>query len=50
MTGVPVMPTVGSMSPQGRAVDGTGWATRVDQTTAPVVPDSAYTTSSSVAT
>jgi hypothetical protein len=50
MTGVPVMPTEGEMSPQGSMADGTGLATWVDQTTAPVAEDSAYTVSSSVAT
>ncbi len=41
MTGVPVIPTVGEMSPQGRDSDGTGAPTCVDQTTAPVADDSA---------
>ncbi len=41
MTGVPVIPTVGSMSPQGRPEAGTGVATWVDHTTAPVAADRA---------
>ena len=41
MTGVPVMPTVGRMSPQGSSDDGTGLATWVDHTTAPVAAASA---------
>ena len=50
MTGVPVIPTVGSMFPHGRSADGTGWPRRVDHTSAPLVADRAETTSSSVAT
>ena len=50
ITGVPVIPTVGEMSPHGSDREGTGVATWVDQTTAPVVADSAYTVSFSVAT
>jgi hypothetical protein len=50
MTGVPVMPTSGEMSPQGSADDGTGRATWRDQTTEPLVEERAYTVSSSVAT
>ena len=49
-TGVPVMPTVGEMSPQGRDPDGTGVPTWLDHSTAPVVVDNAYTVSFSVAT
>ena len=49
-TGVPVIPTVGVMSPQGSDRDGTGDATCVDHTTAPVVAERAYTVSFSVAT
>ena len=41
MTGVPVMPTDGLMSPQGRSPDGTGVPTWVDQSTAPVSAASA---------
>ncbi len=40
MTGVPVMPAVGVISPQGRSPDGTGLPSCVDQTTAPVAADS----------
>ena len=50
MTGVPVMPTVGSMLPQGSDPAGTGWPRCADQTTAPLAADSAYTVSFSVAT
>ena len=50
MTGVPVMPTVGVIFPQGRLADGTGLPRCVDQTTAPVAAESSYTVSSSVAT
>src|ERR1700722_9193469 len=50
ITGVPVIPTVGEISPQGSDDAGTAGPTWVDQTTAPVEEDSAYTTSSSVAT
>ena len=42
MTGVPVMPTVGVMSPHGQVGStAPGVPTRVDQTTAPVAADSA---------
>ena len=41
ITGVPVMPTVGVMSPQGRSPLGTGTARWVDQTTAPVAAERA---------
>ena len=41
ITGVPVIPTVGAMSPQGSEPAGTGWPTVFDQTTAPVVAESA---------
>ncbi len=41
ITGVPVMPTVGEMSPQGSDADGTGVPRWVDQTTEPVVADRA---------
>ena len=41
MTGVPVMPTVGEMSPQGSMLDGTGVPMWVAQTTEPVVADRA---------
>ena len=44
------MPTVGEMSPQGSDPAGTGVPTWVDHSTAPVVADSAYTVSFSVAT
>jgi hypothetical protein len=50
MTGVPVIPTVGVMSPQGRDAAGTAVPTWADQATAPVPDDSAYTVSFSVAT
>ena len=50
MTGVPVIPTVGAMSPQGREPDGTGVARWRDQATFPVAADSAYTVLFSVAT
>ncbi len=50
ITGVPVMPTVGAMSPHGSDPDGTGVPRWVDQTTAPVAADSASTVSFSVAT
>ena len=49
-TGVPVMPTCGSMFPQGRSSDGTAVPTWVDHRTAPVLAASAYTVSFSVAT
>ena len=41
MTGVPVMPTVGMMSPQGSDPAGTGAPRWADQVTAPVAADSA---------
>ena len=41
MTGVPVTPTVGVMSPHGSALAGTGVARCRDQSTAPVAADSA---------
>ena len=51
MTGVPVMPTVGAMSPQGtRCARGTGVPTWLDHTMAPVLAASAYIVSFSVAT
>jgi len=50
MTGVPVIPRVGEMSPHGRDPEGTGVPTCDDQTTAPVAEESAYTVSFSVAT
>ena len=50
MTGVPVIPTVGVMSPHGRSVAGTGVPRCVDHATAPVLADRAYTVSFSVAT
>ena len=50
MTGVPVMPTVGVMFPQGRPVVGTGLPRCADQATAPVAAESAYTVSFCVAT
>ena len=50
MTGVPVIPTVGAISPQGSEPDGTGVARWRDQATAPVAADSAYTVLFSVAT
>ena len=40
IAGVPVMPAVGAISPQGRSPDGTGRPSCVDQTTAPVAADS----------
>ena len=40
ITGVPVMPTVGLMSPHGSSEAGTGLARWVDHTTAPVAEDS----------
>ena len=48
-TGVPVMPTFGLMSPQGRSPDGTGVPTWVCHNTAPVLAASAYMVSFSVA-
>ena len=50
MTGVPVIPTVGVMSPQGRSVAGTGVPRCADQALAPLLAFSAYTVSFSVAT
>ena len=44
------MPTVGEMSPHGSDDEGTGVARCLDHTTAPVLADSAYTVSFSVAT
>ena len=41
MTGVPVMPAVGVISPQGSDPAGTGLPSWVDQVTAPVAADSA---------
>ena len=41
ITGVPVMPTVGPMSPQGRSPDGTGVPTWADHRMAPVLAASA---------
>jgi hypothetical protein len=41
ITGVPVMPTVGEMSPHGSDPEGTGLARCTDQATAPVAADSA---------
>ncbi len=49
-TGVPVIPTVGEMSPQGSDDEGTGVARCDDQSIAPLVPERAYTVSFSVAT
>ncbi len=50
MTGVPVMPTVGVMLPQGSELAGTGLPRCCDQTIAPAPGVSAYTVSFSVAT
>ena len=50
ITGVPVIPSVGLMSPQGSDDAGTGVARCLDQMTAPESADSAYTVSFSVAT
>ena len=50
MTGVPVMPTRGEMSPQGRFPDGTAVPTCVDHNTAPVLAANSSTVSFSVAT
>jgi hypothetical protein len=50
MTGVPVMPTVGEMSPHGSELLGTGVPRCADQITVPVVADRAETVSFSVAT
>ena len=50
MTGVPVIPTLGVMSPHGSELAGTGVARCLDQATFPVPADSAYTVSFSVAT
>ena len=50
ITGVPVMPLVGVMSPQGSEPLGIGVPRWVCQTVAPVVALIAYTESSSVAT
>ena len=41
ITGVPVIPTVGVMSPHGRPPAGTGLARCDDQSTAPVAAESA---------
>ena len=49
-TGVPVMPTVGLISPHGRSPEGTGVPTWLDHRTAPVLAANAYTVSFSVAT
>jgi len=50
MTGVPVMTTVGVMSPQGSDPAVTGGPRCADHATAPVLADSAYTELFSVAT
>ncbi len=50
MTGVPVIPAVGAMSPQGSELAGTGGARCRDHATCPVAGDSAYAVSFSVAT
>jgi hypothetical protein len=50
MTGVPVIPTVGPMLPQGSADAATGVARWFDHTTAPVEAERASTVSFSVAT
>ena len=50
ITGVPVIPTVGSMSPHFSCVSGTAVATCCFHTSAPVAKSSAYTVSFSVAT
>ena len=49
-TGVPVIPTVGAMSPQGSDDEGTAVARCDDQSIAPLLPERAYTVSFSVAT
>ena len=41
ITGVPVMPTLGDMSPQGSDPAGTGLPRCADQMTAPLAADSA---------
>ncbi len=50
MTGVPVIPTVGAMLPQGREPAGTARPRCIDQASLPVADESAYTVSFSVAT
>src|ERR1700689_2044618 len=50
ITGVPTIPTVGVMSPQGSAAEGTGVPTLFSHTTAPVAASSAYILSPTVAT
>jgi hypothetical protein len=45
-----VIPTVGEMSPQGKADEGTGVPKWAVQATTPVAADSAYTVSLSDAT
>src|SRR5438270_7648184 len=49
MTGVPTMPTVGSMSPHDSFEEGTGGPAFLTHTTAPVVASSAYTSLPTVA-
>ena len=50
ITGVPVIPTVGMILPQGSDAAGTGLPRCADQATVPVAADNAYTVSFSVAT
>ncbi len=50
ITGVPVIPTVGEMLPQGSDPEGTGVPRWRDHSTAPLAADRASTVSFSVAT
>ena len=50
ITGVPVIPTLGAMLPQGSDPEGTGVPTWLDHSTVPSVAESAYTVSFWVAT
>src|SRR5438034_3455676 len=50
ITGVPTMPTVGEISPQGNSLDGTGTPALFSQITLPLEASSAYSRSPTVAT
>ena len=50
ITGVPVIPTLGEMLPQGSDPEGTGVPRWLDHSTVPFVAERAYTVSFSVAT
>src|SRR6204780_1128983 len=50
ITGVPTIPTVGVMSPQGSELEGTGVPALACHAIAPVAASSAYTSSPTVAT